>query len=76
MYVQPIGERRSTKAESRVLHFDLNVGAIQLVEKETLRQTIRLDVVNQLIYDQSGGFVLYEQKSSCFLKLYPTPAAQ
>lgn len=54
VYVQPIGERRSTKAESRVLHFDLNVGAIQLVDKETLRQTIRMDVVNQLIYDQSG----------------------
>lgn len=56
VFVQPIGERRSTKAEARVLHFDLNVGAIQLVDKETLRQTIRLDVVNQLIYDQSGWY--------------------
>ncbi len=43
-----MGERRSTKAEERVLHFDLNFGALKLLQKESLKLTIKLDIINQV----------------------------
>lgn len=48
-----MGERKSTRAEERVLHFDLAYGALKFVQKEQLRLTIKLDVINQVIYDES-----------------------
>lgn len=47
VYVQIIGERRSTRTEERVLHLDLNFGALKLIEKEAVRMTINLDAINQ-----------------------------
>lgn len=53
IYLQVVGERRSTRTEERVLHFDLNYGAIKFVAKEALKLTVKLDVVNQVIFDES-----------------------
>ncbi|KAG2439311.1 hypothetical protein HXX76_004670 [Chlamydomonas incerta] len=53
VYLQVVGERRSTRAEERVLHFDLNFGALKLLAKESLKLTIKLDVINQIIFDDS-----------------------
>ena len=53
VYLQVVGERRSTRAEERALHFDLNFGALKFVAKEALKLTIKLDIINQLIFDES-----------------------
>jgi hypothetical protein len=53
VYLQVVGERRSTRAEERILHFDFNFGALKLLFKESLKLTIKLDVINQIIFDES-----------------------
>ena len=53
VYLQEVGLRKFSRAESRVLHFDLTYAALKLIEKEAIRLVLKLDAINQLIYDES-----------------------
>ncbi len=53
VHVQLVGDKRHTRVEERILHLDAPAGAIKLLQKGEVRQLLRFDAVNQIVFDEA-----------------------